>query len=170
MRPKTRTRNSLQVASKYKDFVPTSVRAFEFEIMNGLDILIPMGHSLIKQSAFPQAKSLRWYFKRKTQCFALGKPQGLHQLTNTHVGLLGPEASAGAVAWAITAGLETVDVESKLKTVAMHSLPVYLRVQPPLYQLVEADNKAAKRCQSAAQRVHVCRPHPQGSFTIVDEF
>ena len=71
--------------------------------------------------------------------------------------LLGPEASAGAVARAITAGLEILNVESNLKTVALHSLPVYLRAQPALYQLMEADNKAAK--DSSPQR---------NAFTFVD--
>ena len=60
------------------------------------------------------------------------------------VGLLGPEASAGAVARALIAGLETVDTESKLKAAALDSLPVYLRAQLALYQLLEVDNKAAR--------------------------
>ena len=79
--------------------------------------------------------------------------------------LLGREASAGAVARAIIAGFEIVDVESKLKTVALDSLPVCLRAQPALYHLLEADDKAAKD----ASPQHVCRPYPQGSVTIVDE-
>ena len=52
--------------------------------------------------------------------------QGSQQMTNTHVSLLGQEASAGAVARAITAGLETAYVESNLKTVAVHGLPLNL--------------------------------------------
>ena len=83
--------------------------------------------------------------------------QGLQQLTSAHVGLLGPEASVGAVARAITAVLELVDVESKLKTVALDSLLVYLRGQPALYQLLETDNKAAK--DASPQR---------SAFTYVD--
>ena len=78
---------------------------------------------------------------------------------------MGPEASAGAVARAIIAGFEIVDAEAKLKTVALDSLPVCLRAQPALYQLLEADDKAAKD----ASPQHVCRPYPQGSVTIVDE-
>ena len=97
----------------------------------------------------------------KSSCVASGtnqaKSQGLQQLTSAHVGLLGPEAFAGVAAWAITAGLETVDVESKMKTVALHSLPVYLRVQLALYQLMEADNNAVKEC--SPQRT---------AFTFVD--
>ena len=83
--------------------------------------------------------------------------QGLQHLTSIHLGLLGPEASAGAVARAITASLKTVDVESKMKTVALHSLPVYWRAQPALHPLMEADDKAAK--DSSPQR---------SAFTYVD--
>ena len=48
------------------------------------------------------------------------------------------------VARAVDARLEIVHVTSKLKTVALDSLPLYLPAQPALYQLLEADNKAAK--------------------------
>ena len=68
--------------------------------------------------------------------------QGMQHLVSAHVGLLCPEASAGAVPRALIAGLEiAVDTESKPKAAVLDSLPVYLRAQLALYQV---DNKAAK--------------------------
>ena len=85
------------------------------------------------------------------------------QLTITHVSLLGPEASACAVARAIIAGLKIVDVESNLKTVALHGLLVYPRAQLALYQLLEAGNKATvipvhsvTRSHSLTSPVKIC--------------
>ena len=61
------------------------------------------------------------------------------------------------VARAIAGGLEKVDIESNLKAAALDSLPLYLRAQPTLYQLLEADTKAAK--DASPQR---------SAFTYVD--
>ena len=61
------------------------------------------------------------------------------------------------LARAITARLEVANVESKLKMVALGSLPLYLRAQFALYKLLEADDRAAK--DTSPQR---------SAFTFVD--
>ena len=72
----------------------------------------------------------------------------MQHLASAHVGLLGPEASSEAVA-----GLEIVDIESKLKAAALDSLPVYLRAQPTMYLLLEVEDKAAKDASAFTDRM-----------------
>ena len=58
--------------------------------------------------------------------------------------LLGPEASAGAVASALTAGSIVVDLNDMLEKAAIKDLPYHLRPQPALFQLPAAANKSAR--------------------------
>ena len=56
----------------------------------------------------------------------------------------GPEASAGAVASALTAGSIVVDLNDMLEKAAVKDLPYHLRPQPALFQLLSAANKSAQ--------------------------
>ena len=58
--------------------------------------------------------------------------------------LLGPEASAEAVASALTAGSIVVDLNGMLEKAAVKDLPYHLRPQPALFQLLAAVNKSAQ--------------------------
>ena len=58
--------------------------------------------------------------------------------------LLGPEASAGEVASALTAGSIVVDLNDMLEKAAIKDLPYHLRPQPALFQLLAAANKSAQ--------------------------
>ena len=58
--------------------------------------------------------------------------------------LLGPEASAGTVAIALTAGSIVVDLNDMLEKAAIKDLPYHLRPQPALFQLLAAANKSAQ--------------------------
>ena len=58
--------------------------------------------------------------------------------------LLGPEASAGALASALTAGSVVVDLNDMLEKAAVKDLPYHLRPQPALFQLLAAANKSAQ--------------------------
>ena len=57
--------------------------------------------------------------------------------------LLGPEASLGAVASALTAGSIVVDLNEMLEKAAIKGLPYHLRPQPALFQFRAAANKSA---------------------------
>ena len=78
-------------------------------------------------------------------------------LAGSLVSLLGPEASAGAVARALSATTEAVDLEGKLRAVSLGNLPIHLRAQQPLFQLLAADNKVAGEANP-----------PRKAFTYVD--
>lgn len=62
-----------------------------------------------------------------------------------YVSLLGPEASAAAIARAMSAGSAQVDIESNLVKAGLQKLGMNLRVQPSLFQLMQADNEAAAK-------------------------
>ena len=63
--------------------------------------------------------------------------------------LLRPEASAGAVASALTAGSIVVDLNDMLEKAAVKDLPYHLTPQPALFQLLAAADKSAQEAVRA---------------------
>ena len=65
------------------------------------------------------------------------------------ISVLGPEASAGAVASALKAGRVVVDLNVMLEKGAVKDLPYHLRPQPALFQLLAAAHKSAQEAVPA---------------------
>ncbi|CAK0903235.1 unnamed protein product [Prorocentrum cordatum] len=65
------------------------------------------------------------------------------------ISLLGLEASAGAVASALTAGSVVVDFNDKVEKAAVRDLPYHLRPHPALFQLLVAADKSAQEAVPA---------------------
>ena len=90
--------------------------------------------------------------KRAKAAAMVSSPQSGHPVSQVPsnlaagslLSLLGPEASAGAVASALTAGSIVVDLNDMLEKAAIKDLPYHLRPQPALFQLLVAANKPAE--------------------------
>ena len=90
--------------------------------------------------------------KRAKAASLVSSPQSSHLVSQVAsnlaagslLSLLGPEASAGAVASALTAGSVVVDLNNMLEKAAVKDLPYHLRPQPALFQFLAAAHKSAQ--------------------------
>ena len=94
---------------------------------------------------------------KRTKKTMTSSPQSNHRVSQVPstlaagslLSLLAPEASAGAVASALTAGSTVVDINDMLDKAAVKDLPYHLRRQPAHFQLLAAANKSAQEAAPA---------------------